>query len=252
MARPVSSKVSRIAASASARAKPGEGRRTRALSFSSTCAIERAGRGHAPVLRLDPAAGKDELARHEPVAGMPLAHQHPRGPRSERSTRMSVAASRGRSARAARGGVGHVLLPSAAPNPCMPSAHCWPTIAPLAARQDEETRDHRHREPEYGDPEQRRMRPDFIRHQDAGADRMGDDQERDIGRRVVCAVAAERLAADLAGVDDLEIGAEQAASAAGRTPAKKAARHRLAQRAVRRGRRNAPDAGHVVHRRLPL
>ena len=40
--------------------------------------IERSRGGHAPVLRLDPPAGKDELARHEPVPRMSLAHQHPR------------------------------------------------------------------------------------------------------------------------------------------------------------------------------
>ena len=40
--------------------------------------VERPRRGHAPVLRLDPPAGKDELARHEPVSRMPFAHQHPR------------------------------------------------------------------------------------------------------------------------------------------------------------------------------
>src|SRR5579872_6782032 len=96
------------------------------------------------------------------------------------------------------------------------------------------------------------MRPDFIRHQDAGADRMGDDQEGYVRRRVVGAVAAKRFAADLAGVDDPEIGTEQAAAAAGRTAAEEAAHHRLFQRAVRRGRRNTPNAGHVVHRRLPM
>src|SRR5271163_1078123 len=96
------------------------------------------------------------------------------------------------------------------------------------------------------------MRPDFIRHQNAGADDVGHDQQSQIGWRVVRAMASEIFAADLAGVDDLEIGAEQAASSTGRTAPHEAARHRFVQRAVRRRCWNTPNAGHVVHRRLPL
>ena len=76
MARPVSSKVSRIAASARARAKAGRGPRHARVQLLLDMRVERARRDHAPVLRLDPAAGKNELARHEPMAGMSLAHQH--------------------------------------------------------------------------------------------------------------------------------------------------------------------------------
>src|SRR5271167_3131623 len=93
--------------------------------------VERAGGGHPPVLRLDPAAGKDELARHEPVSRVPLAHQYP-GAAALRSFDQNE---RRRIARAKRaigpGGLGHVRSPSA-PKPCMHKAHCWPTTAPLA------------------------------------------------------------------------------------------------------------------------
>src|SRR5271170_317801 len=93
--------------------------------------IERAGGGHPPVFRLDPAAGKDELARHEAVSSVPLAHQHP-GAAGLRSLDQNE---RRRVARAKRptgpGGLGHVRSPSA-PKPCMHKAHCWPTTAPLA------------------------------------------------------------------------------------------------------------------------
>src|SRR5271170_5888075 len=93
--------------------------------------IESAGGGHPPVFRLDPAAGKDELARHEAVSSVPLAHQHP-GAAGLRSLDQNE---RRRVARAKRptgpGGLGHVRSPSA-PKPCMHKAHCWPTTAPLA------------------------------------------------------------------------------------------------------------------------
>ena len=107
-------------------------------------------------------------------------------------------------------------------------------------------------QPKRNDPEHRRMRPDFIRQQDSGADRVRDDQERHIGWRVIRTMTTEIFATYLAGVDDLEIGAKQAAPSAGRTPPHETAHHRFVQRAVGRGRRNAPNAGHVVHRRLPL
>src|ERR1700677_1314279 len=96
------------------------------------------------------------------------------------------------------------------------------------------------------------MRPDFFRDQNAGADNMGDDQQSHIGRRVVRAMASEIFAADLAGVDDFEIGAEQAAPSTGRTAPHESARHRFDQRAVWRRRWHTPNTGHVVHRRLPL
>src|ERR1700735_4661510 len=95
--------------------------------------VERPRRGHAPVFRLDPAAGKDEFARHEPMAGVSLAHEHPR-PRAlamiDENERGGVAGTEN-----ARmwGGLGQVLLLLRCdPNPCMPRAHCWPTIAPFA------------------------------------------------------------------------------------------------------------------------
>src|SRR5260370_13876431 len=84
----------------------------------------------------------------------------------------------------------------------------------LRPRQDDQTRKHRRRQPKRNDPEHRRMRPDFIRQQDSGADRVRDDQERHVSRRIVSAVAAEVLATDLAGVDDLEIGPKQATASA--------------------------------------
>ena len=98
-ARPVSSKVSRIAASARARAKPGEGRRTRALSFSSTAGSS----APAAAMRRSSGStrppGKTNLPgmNRWPACRLPISTRA--GPCSGRSTRMSVAASRGRSAR---------------------------------------------------------------------------------------------------------------------------------------------------------
>ena len=77
-------------------------------------------------------------------------------------------------------------------------------------------------QPKCGDPEERRIGPYFIGKKDAGADPVGDDQQRYVGRRVVRAVMAEVLAAYLAGIDDLEIGAEQRAPATGGTPSDEA------------------------------
>src|SRR5271170_3560405 len=96
------------------------------------------------------------------------------------------------------------------------------------------------------------MGPELVGQEDAGADPMGDDQEREIGRRVVGALMAQVLATDLAGVDDLEIRAEQLAPAAGRASAEEPAGDRRAQRTLGPGRGNAPEARHVVHRRLSL
>ena len=124
MARPVSSKVSRIAASARARAKLGEGRWHARVQLLLDMRVERPGRDHAPILGLDPAAGKDELARHEPVAGMPLAHQHARFS-ALRTVDQNERRRITRAQRAfPRGGVSHVLVPMCDPNPCMPRAHC--------------------------------------------------------------------------------------------------------------------------------
>src|SRR5580692_9000196 len=94
--------------------------------------VERPGRGHPPVLGLDATAGEDEFARHEPMAGMSLAHQYARFS----ALRAFYQNERRRITRAQRAfprsGVGHVLVPMCDPNPCMPRAHCWPTIAPFA------------------------------------------------------------------------------------------------------------------------
>ena len=94
--------------------------------------VERACCAHAAVFGLDPAAGKDEFARHEPMAGMSLAHQYA----SFSALRAFDQNERRRITRAQRafprGGVGHVLVPMWDPNPCMPRAHCCPTIAPFA------------------------------------------------------------------------------------------------------------------------
>ena len=86
--------------------------------------VERPCRDHAPILGLDPTAGKDELARHEPVSGMPLAHQHPRFS-ALRAVDQNERRRITRAQRAfPRGGVSHVLVPMCDPNPCMPRAHC--------------------------------------------------------------------------------------------------------------------------------
>ena len=89
----------RGAANASARAKPGEGRRTRALSFASTCVSS------APAAAMRRSSGSTRPPGKTNLPGMnrcpacrlPISTRAP--PRSGRSTRMSVAASRGRSAR---------------------------------------------------------------------------------------------------------------------------------------------------------
>ena len=81
------------------RAKPGEGRRTRALSFSSTAGRARPRRSCAdPAVR--PVRRERHISRHELVACVPLPIST-RASRPERSTMISVAASRGRGALAA-------------------------------------------------------------------------------------------------------------------------------------------------------
>ena len=136
-ARPVSSKVSRIAASASARAKPGEGRLVRALSFSSTIASSGPAMAHLPIAGFDPSAGEDEFAGHEFVRRHGAARARPAAPRRNDRCRISVAASRGRTLGDLRGaprsaalrvnseGIGavHGASFSGPPNPCMRSAH---------------------------------------------------------------------------------------------------------------------------------
>ena len=65
-----------------------------------------------------------------------------------------------------------------------------------------------------------------------GADDMADDQQREIGRRVVRALVKEFLAAHRAGIVDLEIGAKQQAFAAIRAAQTETALDRLPAAAV--------------------
>ena len=144
MTSPVSSKVSRIAASATARAKPGEGRRTRRSSFSSTAGSS------APAAAMRRSSGSTRPPGKTNLPGMnrcevvALAHQHPRRrapsdrPRSASPRRAGEErAPASAPATIRRRWVGRwfrrrqVRSP---PKPCMPSAHCWPTIAPFMAR----------------------------------------------------------------------------------------------------------------------
>src|SRR5208282_145813 len=205
MASPVSSKVSRIAASASALAKLGDGRRTRALSFSSTLGSS------APAAHMRRSSGSTRPPGKTNLPGMNLcpACRLPISTRATSRARTGQARSRLIAVRAEAVHAHRPLLTD---------------DRALRARQDEVTRDHGHRQPKCSHPEERRIGPYFIGKKDAGADPMGDDQQRHVSRRVVRAVMAEVLAADLAGIDDLEIGAEQRAPATGRTTSDQATR----------------------------
>ena len=146
-----------------------------------------------------------------------------------RSTMISVAASRGRSARPGTATPTHLSSP---PNPCMPNAHCWPTTAPFM-------RGRRRRLTTTVTVSQSRTiavsdaaGQALVGHQHPGAGDVAHDEHGQIGRRVVGARVAEVLAADLAARVELEIAAEQAAAAAGRAAADAAALDRLAERAL--------------------
>ena len=93
--RPVSSKVSRTAASASARALAALGRCTLRISCASACGSSVARDRHLPVARLDAAAGKHELAGHEFSAARGACPAAPSARRRSGRRRISVAASRG-------------------------------------------------------------------------------------------------------------------------------------------------------------
>ena len=74
--RPVSSQVSRSAASGKARAYSGLGSATRSSEFLFHFRMQFARRRHGAVKRLDAPAGKHKLAGHEFVAGVAAAEQH--------------------------------------------------------------------------------------------------------------------------------------------------------------------------------
>jgi hypothetical protein len=86
--------------------------------------VERPRRDHAPVLGLDATAGKDEFARHEPMAGMSLAHEHPRPRALAMIDENECGGVAGTERASAGGGFGQVLLLRCDPNPYMPRAHC--------------------------------------------------------------------------------------------------------------------------------
>ena len=56
----------------------GRGTRHARVQLFLDMRVEHPCRGHPPVLGLDATAGEDEFARHEPMAGMSLAHQYAR------------------------------------------------------------------------------------------------------------------------------------------------------------------------------
>src|SRR6185437_10348318 len=96
----------------------------------------------------------------------------------------------------------------------------------------------------------RRVRRHGLARQDAGEDEMADDDECDIGRRIVGAVVIKLLAAGLATIDDLQIGAEDLAFAAVRAAAVQAPAHRAPDRAYCLNVQRQVGQWQVGHRRF--
>ena len=229
-ARPVSSKVSRIAASASARARAGEGRRVAAISLASTNGSS----GAATLMRRSAGSsappGKTYLLGMKAWPGWRLpSRTRAAAVRAidEDQRRRVARPQRGRRARR----VARVRRLAEAVHAHRPLVADQRALDPRQHRQAERGGE---RGPDERVDQHRRVRPDVLGGDDAGDDEMADDQNRDVGRRVVGALRGEILAADRAGVVDLEIGAEQPPFAATRAAAGEAAPHREAERALRR------------------
>ena len=150
--------------------------------------VERPRRDHATILRLEAASGKNKLARHELVPGMAACPSAPARVRaSERSIRIGVAASRGRTS--ARCGIAlrsvasrsirpgravHGASPRGRQIRACPAPIAEPTIAPFAARQNgERTIDVSARSKTRAEPKHRRMRPDSSAAKDSPRRRCG-------------------------------------------------------------------------------
>ena len=121
----------------------------------------------------------------------------------------------GRSGPGAAGATGTTSAFSGPPKPCMCSAHCRPTSAPLTRGSSSERAEQDQRQPQ-GEMHPGRRRRRALQRQRAADDHVADDQDREVGRRVVGAMMVQLLPAAWAGVPHLEILAEQATLAARR------------------------------------
>src|SRR5271165_703940 len=93
----------------------------------------------------------------------------------------------------------------------------------LHPREDQDAHQRRRRKPERNGDDQRRVRQDLVRKENAGSDDVADNKEGEISGRVVCALPAQVLMANRASRSDPKVGSEHRPLAAVGTAAEEAA-----------------------------
>jgi hypothetical protein len=114
-------------------------------------------------------------------------------------------------------------------------------------RQEPKRENKRQSGPDHRVQPDRRIGPEFLGKKHQASDDMADDQDRQIGRRIVGALMEEFLAAIWAAIIDFEIGAEHLAFATGGAIATQAFADRLPHIA----RKDAVFLAALCFRRVP-